>query len=140
MANPALDKSFEFAVRIVNMYKLLCNDRKEFVLSKQVLRSGTSIGANLSEAVRGISSNDFLNKVYISLKECTETRYWLKLLYRTDYLDEHQFKSIDADCAELEKILTATTKTITSKIAREKAEAAKQSKKDSKSKSKEAKS
>ena len=83
-----LDKSKVFAVRIVRLYKYLCDEKHEFVLSKQLLRSGTSIGANLSEALYGISRKDFLSKVYISLKECAETKYWLELLYSTEYLSD----------------------------------------------------
>ncbi len=110
-----LDKSKVFAVRIVRLYKYLCDEKHEFVLSKQLLRSGTSIGANLSEALYGISRKDFLSKVYISLKECAETKYWLELLYSTEYLSDLEYKSIDADCTELVKLLTSITKT-TSKI------------------------
>ena len=83
-----LDKSKDFAIRIVKLYKYLCNDKREFVMSKQLLPSGTSIGANISEALYGISRKDFLSKVYISLKECSETKYWLELLYKTEYLSE----------------------------------------------------
>lgn len=110
-----MDKSKVFAVRIVRLYKYLCDEKHEFVLSKQLLRSGTSIGANLSEALYGISRKDFLSKVYISLKECAETKYWLELLYSTEYLTDLEYKSIDADCTELVKLLTSITKT-TSKI------------------------
>lgn len=110
-----MDKSKVFAVRIVRLYKYLCDEKHEFVLSKQLLRSGTSIGANLSEALYGISRKDFLSKVYISLKECAETKYWLELLYSTEYLSDLEYKSIDADCTELVKLLTSITKT-TSKI------------------------
>ena len=110
-----LDKSKVFAVRIVRLYKYLCDEKHEFVLSKQLLRSGTSIGANLSEALYGISRKDFLSKVYISLKECAETKYWFELLYSTEYLSDLEYKSIDADCTELVKLLTSITKT-TSKI------------------------
>ena len=80
-------------------------------MSKQILRCGTSIGANLSEAICGISRNDFLAKVFISLKECAETRYWLELLNKTDYLSDCEVKSIDNDCTELIKLLTSTIKT-----------------------------
>ncbi len=107
-----LDKSKDFAIRIVNLYKYLSKDKHEFILSKQLLRCGTSIGANLSEAIYGISRNDFLAKVYISLKECAETKYWLEILQKTGYLSENEFKSIDEDCTELIKLLTSTVKTI----------------------------
>ena len=84
--NIILSKSKAFAVRIVRLYQYLCNDKKEFVLSKQLLRSGTSIGANVKEAVRGQSKPDFISKMSIALKEAAETEYWLELLYETDYL------------------------------------------------------
>ncbi len=106
-----LDKSKEFAIRIVNLYKYLRDDKREFVMSKQLLRSGTSIGANLSEAMYGVSRNDFLSKAFISLKECAETKYWLELLNKTDYLTDVEFTSIDNDCTELIKLLTSIVKT-----------------------------
>ena len=90
----ALPKSKLFAIRIVRLYQYLCSDKKEFVLSKQLLRSGTSIGAKLAESECAISKKDFLSKVYIALKECSETLYWLDLLYETDYLTSRQFSSI----------------------------------------------
>ena len=105
-------KSKRFAVRIVNLYKYLCNEKKEYILSKQILRSGTSIGANIAESECAISRKDFLSKLYISLKECVETIYWLDLLYETDYLTEEQYKSIKSDCEELRKMLSSSTKTI----------------------------
>ena len=110
--NIALQKRKEFAIRIVRLYKYLSEDRKEFILSKQIVRSGTSIGANLAESECAISRNDFLSKIYIALKEASETRYWLELLYRTDYLSQEQYSSLDKDCAEICKILQSTTKTI----------------------------
>lgn len=106
-----LDKSKEFAIRIVKLYKYLCDDKHEFVMSKQLLRSGTSIGANLSEALYGVSRSDFLAKTFISLKECAETKYWLELLNKTDYLTDNEFVSIDNDCTELMKLLTSIVKT-----------------------------
>lgn len=109
-------KSKRFAVRIVNLYKYLCEDKKEFVLSKQLLRSGTSIGANIAESECAMSDKDFLAKIYIALKECAETVYWLELLFETDYLSEKEHNSIKADCEELRKILSATTKTMNAKI------------------------
>ena len=104
-------KSKKFAVRIVNLYKYLCNDKNEYVLSKQVLRSGTSIGANIAESECASSKKDFLNKIYIALKECVETIYWLDLLFETDYLTENEYQSITADCSELKKLLSSITKT-----------------------------
>ena len=106
-----LDKSKEFAIRIVRLYKYLCKEKREFVMSKQLMRCGTSIGANLSEAIYGVSRNDFLAKVYISLKECAETKYWLDILYETGYLSDNEYDSINNDCTELIKLLTSTVKT-----------------------------
>ncbi len=104
-------KSFDFAIRIVNLYKFLTADKKEFVLSKQILKSGTSIGANISEAQQGQSRKDFLMKMNIALKECSETKYWLKLLDATNYIDDDQTNSIMKDCIELERMLTSIVKT-----------------------------
>ena len=104
------NKSFQFAVRIVKLCKILRNDRQEFVLSKQLLRSGTSIGANIAEAQQAQTRPDFLSKLNISLKETTETLYWLRLLEATDYLTESECESIISDCIELEKILTTSVK------------------------------
>ncbi|MDD4279229.1 four helix bundle protein [Candidatus Sumerlaeota bacterium] len=105
-------KSKAFAIRIINLYKYLSTDKQEHVLSKQILRSGTSIGANIAEAEYAISRNEFLSKVYIALKECSETLYWLELLHDTAYLTEEQYTSLLADGTELKKILIATTKTM----------------------------
>ena len=105
-------KSKRFALRIVNLYRYLCDEKKEYILSKQILRSGTSIGANLAEAEYEISRKDFLSKQYIALKECSETRYWLDLLYEADYLDKKSYESIITDCDELIRMLSASTKTI----------------------------
>ena len=101
------NKSFDFAVRIVNLHKHLSSEKKEFVLSKQLLRSGTSIGANVSEALRGQSKADFAAKMCIALKEANETHYWIRLLYKTDFLTEQQFNSIENDIIELIKILSS---------------------------------
>ena len=106
-------KSFDFAVRIVNLHKHLSAEKKEFVLSKQLLRSGTSIGANVSEAVRGQSKADFLAKMSIALKEANESHYWIRLLYKTDFLTEQEFNSIENDVVELIKILSSICKTST---------------------------
>ena len=104
------EKSIAFAVRIVKLYKYLCEEKHEYVLSKQVLRSGTSIGANTHEAVYGFSKADFTSKLSIALKEASETSYWLELMHKTDYLDEKQYSSISEDCTELVKILTSIVK------------------------------
>lgn len=109
------DKSFDFAVRVVNLCRLLQQERHEYVLSKQLLRSGTSIGANVAEAQQPQSDADFIAKLSISLKETTETKYWLRLLAATGYLSEKESESILSDCIELEKILTAIIKTMKAK-------------------------
>ena len=98
-------KSFAFAIRIVNLYKYLYSEKKEFVLSKQILRSGTSIGANVEEAIGGQSGKDFFAKITIAYKETRETIYWLKLLAATDYLNKEQAESLLIDAEELCKIL-----------------------------------
>ena len=94
------DKSFNFAVRIVNLNKYLVSKKKEFVLSKQVLRSGTSIGANVEEAIGGISKSDFSNKISIAYKESRETHFWLRLLHSTEYIDKTMYDSLIIDCDE----------------------------------------
>ena len=109
--NAVVDKSKDFALRIIKMYQYLCSDKKEYVLSKQVLRSGTSIGANVREGVRGQSKADFYAKMNIALKEADETEYWLELLHESGYLENAVFKSINSDCEELIKILVSITKT-----------------------------
>ncbi|MEI7509615.1 MAG: four helix bundle protein [Flavobacterium sp.] len=98
-------KSFQFAVRIIKLYKCLTNDKKDFVLSKQILRSGTSIGANIEESIGGQSEKDFLSKLSIAYKEARETIYWLKLLKETDYISESEFESLFSDADEICKIL-----------------------------------
>ena len=110
------EKSFKFAVKIVNLYKYLMEEKKEFVLSKQILRSGTSIGANVNEALQGQSKKDFLSKMNISLKECVETLYWIELLYETKYFDEETKQSIYTDCYELKKVLSSIVKTTKERI------------------------
>lgn len=113
--NVVIAKSMDFAVRIVNLYKYLCAEKSEFVLSKQILRSGTSIDANIREAEEAVSSKEFEFKIYLSLKEARETEYWLELLFKTDYISKKEFDSLNADCDELLKILVAITKTIREK-------------------------
>ena len=112
----AREKSKNFAVRIVNLYRYLCEEKKEFVLAKQMLRSGTSIGANLAEAEYAISDRDFLSKVYIALKESAETVFWLDLLFQTEYLTEMEYNSINEEALELLKMLKSTTKTLKNKL------------------------
>jgi four helix bundle protein len=105
--NIILDKSYKFSLRIVKLYKFLCEDKKEFVLSKQILRSGTSIGANINEAQAAETRNDFIHKLGIAAKEVRETEYWLKLLKDSEYIDEKSFDSIIQDCGELRKIVNS---------------------------------
>ena len=114
--NIVKEKSFDFAIRIVKLYKYLMEEKKEFVLSKQILRCGTSIGANINEAQQGQSKKDFLMKMNISLKECTETKYWIELLRATDYINQEQKDSIINDCIELEKLLTSIVKTTSNQM------------------------
>lgn len=104
-------KSFSFAVRIVKLYKHLTEKKKEFVLSKQLLRSGTSIGANVEEGSGGQSKKDFIAKLSIAYKESRETGYWLRILKETNFLTQKEFDSIYADLEELQKILTSILKT-----------------------------
>ncbi len=104
--NVVLDKSFDFAVRIVNLYKHLRYTIDEKVLSTQVLKSGTNIGANIREALRSSSRKEFVAKMNISLKEAYETEYWLELLYKTDYISEKEYNSIFPQCRELTNILS----------------------------------
>lgn len=104
------DKCMNFSVRIVNLCRFLNEEKHEYNISKQMFRSGTSIGANVAEAQCAVSRNDFVSKLYISLKESNETLYWLRLLYNTRYFSEIQFKSIYADCEELKRILMSVTK------------------------------
>ena len=110
--NAIRTKSLAFSKRVVFDYRYLCDDKREFVLSKQFLRSGTSIGANIAEAQYGSSRKDFLNKLYIALKECAETLYWLELLHSCGYFSDSEYVSLQADCDELRKLLTAITKSV----------------------------
>lgn len=110
MDNVIESKSFDFAIRIVNLYKYLTDKKNEYVLSKQLLRSGTSIGANVAEAEQAQSKPDFVSKMSIALKETSETKYWIKLLQATDFLSKEESSSILADCIELEKILVSIIK------------------------------
>ena len=105
-------KSYAFAIRIVNAYKFLVDTKKEFILSKQLLRSGTAIGALVAEAHHAQSSADFLNKMNIALKEANETSYWLSLLMDTGYLEQQVYDSISMDCSELIALLVSIVKTL----------------------------
>ncbi len=109
--NVLLDKSLNFAVRIVKLYKLLRFERQEYVMSKQLLRSGTSIGANVSEAQAAQSNADFISKLHISLKECNESIYWIKLLSMTEYITTQEADSIHSDAKELYALLISIIKT-----------------------------
>ncbi|MGA2298341.1 MAG: four helix bundle protein [FCB group bacterium] len=111
------EKSFSFAKRIVKSYQFLTNKKKEFVLSKQLLRSGTSIGVNVEEAIGGQSVNDFISKISIAYKECRETKYWIKLLSETGYLTLVQGESLLKDLDELLKIITSIQKTSKNNIS-----------------------
>ena len=106
-----LDKSLLFAARVVKLYRYLSNEKKETIISKQIIRSATSIGANVNEAVYGISKADFIAKLQISLKETAETEYWLRLLQLSDYLNENEAQSLINDCLEIKRILISTLKT-----------------------------
>ena len=104
------DKSFDFAVRIVNLCKYLQTEKREYILSKQLMRSGTSIGANVAETQQAQSKPDFISKMNIALKESYETDYWIRLIYATEYVTQNMFESMIEDCRELEKLLIAITK------------------------------
>ncbi len=114
--NVVQDKSFAFALRIVKLYRWLCEEKREYVLSKQLLRSGTSIGANVEEAIGGMSEKDFSAKMTIAYKEARESHYWLRLLHDSEFIDQAPFESIIADCDELLKLLGSITKTMKIKI------------------------
>ena len=106
-----LTKSLKFAARIVKLYQYLTKEKHETVISKQIIRSGTSIGANANEAIYGVSKSDFIAKLQISLKETAETEYWLRLLVMSEYLSEPEGQSLIADCLEIKRILVSTLKT-----------------------------
>jgi len=110
--NVLKNKAFDFAVRTVNLYKYLTNNKKEYVLLKQLLRSGTSIGANVEEAIGGQSRSDFVAKLSIAYKESRESLYWIELLHKTGYLDDKEVLSIKNDIEEILKIIGRIRKTI----------------------------
>lgn len=114
--NVLKDKSFAFALRIIRLYKYLIIEHKEFILSKQLMRSGTSIGALIRESENAASLKDFLNKLTVALKEADESQYWLELLFQSDYIAEKEYNSINSDCKELIGILVASVKTLKQKI------------------------
>lgn len=117
MANAVVEKSEDLAVRIVNLYKYLRTKKREHIMSKQLMRSGTSIGANVAEAHNAQSDADFIAKLHIAIKECNESRYWAKLLWRTDYLSEREFQSLNNDLNEVYAILTSIIKKVKSRIS-----------------------
>ena len=108
--NVIVVKSKAFALRIIRLYKYLTDEKHEFILSKQILRSGTSVGANVKEAARGQSKADFYAKMNIALKEASETEYWLELLHESDYIPDNAFQSIHTGCIEILRILMSITK------------------------------
>ena len=110
------EKSFLFAIRIINLYKFLKKEHKEFVLSQQIIKSGTSVGAIVRESEHAESLKDFVHKLSIGLKEINETEYWLDLLFATEYINEKMYDSLKSDCVELIKLLTASVKTSKTKI------------------------
>ena len=112
MKDIATKKSKSLAVKIVNLYKMLCSEKKEYVMAKQVLRSGTSIGANLAEAGFAFSTRDYVSKKSIALKECAETLFWLELLYETGFLDQELYEDLQSECTEILKILCSSIKTL----------------------------
>jgi len=114
-SNVLLDKSLKFAARIVKLYQYLTEKKKETIISKQIIRSGTSIGTNANEAVYGVSKAEFVAKLQISLKETAETEYWLRLLVMFEHLAETEGESLIADCLEIKRILTSTQNTAKSK-------------------------
>ena len=118
MDNEVKDKSYAFAIRIVKLYKLLTTDKREFVLSKQLLRSGTAIGALVKEAEHAQSKSDFLNKMNIALKEANETEYWLILLRDTDYISQDEFASINRDSVTVLKMLISIVKTTKASLSK----------------------
>lgn len=105
--NVILEKSYKFSLRIIKLYKYLCEEKKEYVLSKQILKSGTSIGANINESQAAESKQDFVHKLGVAAKEIRETIYWLNLLKDSNYIDSKSFNSILKDCEELKKIVTS---------------------------------
>ena len=105
------DKSFKFAIRIINLYKFLKSEHNEFVLSQQIIKSGTSVGALVRESEHAESIKDFIHKLSIGLKEINETEYWLDLLFASEFINDKMYNSLKKDCVELLKLLTASVKT-----------------------------
>ena len=120
MTSVVYDKSKKFALRIVRLYKYLIREYNEPVMSKQLLRCGTSIGANITEAEYAISKKEFIMKMYIAFKECGETIYWLDLLFDGEYINEKQYQSVKDDCEELMRLLSSITKTTRERLNKNK--------------------
>ncbi len=110
------DKAYAFALRTVKLYKFICAEHKEYVLSKQILRSGTSIGANIEESIHAQSKTDFIHKLSIAQKEASETNYWLRILRDSDFIKPKLAESLLADCEEVQKLLTSSIKTAKSNL------------------------
>lgn len=117
MSNAIVDKTEDLAVRIVNLYKFLRFEKHEEVMSKQLLRCGTSIGANVAEAHNAQSDADFIAKLHIAIKECNESRYWIKILYRTEYLSDKEHVSIASELNEVYALLTTIIKKVKARIS-----------------------
>jgi four helix bundle protein len=117
--NILADKSIDFAIRIVNCYKYLTEEKNEYIISKQLLRSGTSIGANIHEGIEAQSKSDFISKLSISLKEASETSYWFKVLFRTGAITESMYSSLHKDLDEIIRILIASIKTTKQNISKQ---------------------
>lgn len=118
MENTVAEKSVNFAIRLIKLYKYLSDEKREFILSKQLLRCGTAIGALIREAEHAQSKADFLKKMSIALKEANETDYWILLLFKGDYISENEYSSISADCSELIKMLVKIVKTTKENLGR----------------------
>jgi four helix bundle protein len=116
----ALEKSKKFSVEIVRLYQYLCSEKREFVMGRQILRSGTSVGANLTEAAYAYSTRDHAAKKSIALKECAETLYWLELLHDTNLISDDIFSRLTSDCEEILKLLASAVKTLKQKINKNK--------------------
>lgn len=116
MDNLIQDKSKVFAIRVIRLYQYLTENKREFILSKQLLRSGTSVGANVREGINAQSKKDFISKMNIALKEAAESEYWLELLHETDYINTSEFKSIYADAGELNRLLISIIRTAKNKL------------------------
>lgn len=117
MSSDVQDKAFRFSVRVVRLNQYLRSRKKEYVLSNQILRSGTSVGANLAEAEFAITKRDFTSKLYIALKEASETRYWLRLLHETGYLTKREYDSMMNEITDIIRILASSTKTLKEELS-----------------------